>query len=355
MKPILKNLVRPEVSKRAPYHLAVYPKAIKLNQNEFPYDLPLTLKKKLFRRLAALPFQRYPLTQPERLRRRLAKILRVRPGQIQVCNGSNVMIQALILTTAVGGRVMIMDPTFGVYEIQAGLFGNQVLKVPLDTEDFSFSLKTFLKVMKAKRPQIIFLANPNAPTGNLLPTPDIVEILRQAKCLVVVDEAYYSFSKITLLPYLKKFPNLVILRTFSKGFGLGGVRVGYMVAREEISQQVEKVLLPYCLNILSEETALFALDHQKYFQPILHEVIRERERMFHAMRSMKGVDCFPSAANFLLFRVKDSGKCFRHLLKKGVLVRDVSNRFHLRNCLRVSVGKPKENEAFLRALGSYSK
>jgi histidinol-phosphate aminotransferase len=353
MKRSFTKFIRNDVVRRGTYTLEAHPEAIKLNQNELPYDLSLKLKRELLLRLAKAPLQRYPLCQPLRLQKRLAKTLAVRPTQLQFSNGSNVMIQALMMMAAVEGKVMTVEPTFTVYEIQAKLLGNRVIKVPLEGENFTFPLKKFLERMKKERPNIIFIANPNAPTGNLFPKQDLLKIVSSAKCLVVIDEAYFQFSKTTLLPYLKRFPNLVVLRTFSKGFGLGGVRVGYLVAREEIAQQVAKVLLPYCLSILSEETALFVLDRQKYFDSIIVEVLNERARMLKTMRSISGIRCYDSAANFILFRTDDSKRCFKHLLKKGVLVRDVSNKFHLKNCLRVSVGRPAENNAFLKALRSY--
>ncbi|HCU26083.1 MAG TPA: histidinol-phosphate transaminase [Deltaproteobacteria bacterium] len=352
MKSPISRYFRPEVLREHAYTLASHPEAIKLNQNELPYDLPPELKEELFSRLQALPFQRYPLPQPIALKQRTAEMLGVKPGQIQFANGSNVIIQALILATALRGRVMVLDPTFSVYEIEAKLFGNRVVKIPLNEKDFSLPIaKAFAQIKKTK-PNIIFLANPNAPTGNLFSEEALLEIVTRARCLVVVDEAYFQFSQLTLLAQLKRFPNLVLLRTFSKGFGLGGVRVGYLVAREAVAENLSKILLPYCLSTVSESIAHFALDHQEYFKTIIAEVIREREKMVAAMRVLPKIKVFDSAANFILFRVKNAKACFERLLKAGILVRNVSDRGHLKNCLRVSVGKPEENEAFLHALSA---
>jgi histidinol-phosphate aminotransferase len=353
MKFSLPRSIRSEILREKAYALRPFPEAIKLNQNELPYDLPPKLKRDLLRRLARVPLQRYPLCQPVELQKRLAKKLGVKPNQVQVSNGSNVMIQALILMAAVKGRVMVVEPTFTVYEIQARMLGNRVIKVPLEGEEFRFPLRQILRRIQADKPDIVFLPNPNAPTGNLFSTRELLEVVRRAPGLVVVDEAYFQFSKATLLPYLKKFPNLIILRTFSKGFGLGGVRVGYAVASPELSEQIAKILLPYCLSALSEQTALFVLDHEAHFKKIIAEVVRERKRMLKAMQQIKSIRSFDSDANFILFRCDDAQQCFLHLLKNGVLVRDVSNKFHLMNCLRVSVGRPVENDAFLRALMSY--
>lgn len=349
-----KRYLRPEVLREAAYHLSSYPEAIKLNQNELPYDLSTELKDELLARIHGLSFQRYPLPQPQALKRRLAKSLSLKPEQVELANGSNVLIQALILATALRGKVLTLSPTFSVYEIEAKLFGNRVVSVPLNQPDFGFPLEKILSALKGQRPNIAFIANPNAPTGNLFPEAELLEVVSRAKCLVVVDEAYVQFSKVTLLPYLKKFPNLVLLRTFSKGFGLGGVRIGYLAAHPTVAENLAKILLPYCLSSLSEMTAHFVLDHAPRFEAIIAEVIRERERMLAALRAMSWVKAYDSAANFILFRVKSAKACFAHLLQKGVLVRNVSDHGGLKNCLRVSVGKPEENDAFLRALGTYA-
>lgn len=348
-----KSYFRPEVVKEAAYHLSSYPEAIKLNQNELPYDLPGELKAELFRRLQALPFQRYPLPQPMALKIRLAELQGLKPEQIEFANGSNVLIQALILATSLRGKVLTLDPTFSVYEIEAKLFGNRVISVPLEGEDFAFPLRKILAALQGQRPNLVFIANPNAPTGNLFSAEEILEVVAKAKCLVVVDEAYVQFSKATLLPQLKKYPNLVLLRTFSKGFGLGGVRIGYFAAHPKVAENLSKILLPYCLSSISETVAHFVLDYSSHFDRIVTEVLSERDRMLGLMRAMPRIRVYDSSANFMLFKVKSAKACFAHLLKAGILVRNVSSHGGLKNCLRVSVGKPEENNAFLAALASY--
>jgi histidinol-phosphate aminotransferase len=354
MKFSAKKIFRPEVLKSHAYTLSAYPKAVKLNQNELPYDFPPRLKEELFRRIKKLPLQRYPRTQPERLQKRLARALAVGPENILFSNGSNVMIQALILSIPPKGKVLSLEPGFGVFESETQLLGNRYVPVRLKAPHFNFPLEEFLSRMKRERPHLIFIANPNAPTGNLFPTEALLEVIARASCPVVVDEAYYQFSGVTLLPRLKRFPNLMILRTFSKGFGMGGARVGYLVSRKELIREVGKVLMPYCLPVLSEETALLALEHAGHFKKIIAQVCSERERVFSAMQKLPAVECFSSRANFILFRVKSAGACFAHLLKKGVLVRNMSGKSGLEGCLRVSIGRPRENDAFLKALASYS-
>ncbi len=353
MKNVVQKYFRPEVLRQKAYGLKSYSKVIKLNQNELPYDLPLRFKQKLFQRLKKTPFQIYPHTQPDRLAKRLGEILGVASEQILISNGSNVMIQNLMISAAVKGKVMSLEPGFSLFEEEAGILGNRYAPIYLNPPDFELPLKNFIKKMKQERPKIIFIANPHAPTGTLFSPDDILEIIRKAECPVVVDEAYYQFAKVTLLPKIKKYPQLIILRTLSKGFGLGGVRVGFMVAQKPVVEEVKKVTLPYCLPILSEEVALLVLEHRPHFQKIIREVLAERERVFAAMRKMQQVECYSSHANFILFRVKNAKACFQHLLKKGLLVRDMSNKPRLEGCLRVSIGRRSENDAFLRALKTF--
>jgi len=352
MSPSVKKWFRPAVRRRKAYTLASYPKLIKLNQNELAYDLPPAVKKKLLARLKKLALNRYPTVQPERLQKKLAKVLGVKPEQLLFTNGSNVLIQVLIQSMTIKGKVMSVEPGFSLFESISGFFENRYVFVRLEAPDFRLPLKKFLATMKRERPKIIFIANPNAPTANLFPEEDLLAILREAKCPVVIDEAYFQFCGATMLPYLKRFSHLIILRTFSKGYGLGGARVGYMVARKELVDELRKALLPYCVPVLSEEAALVALEHRGYFDKVIREVLSERERVFAAMKEIPKLKFYPSQTNFILFRVKNPASCLKHLMKKGVLIRDMSGKHGLAGCLRVTIGAPKENSAFLKAIKS---
>lgn len=348
------KLFRREVLEQKAYHLDHYPGVIKLDQNELAYDFSPAMKREWLRQLKEIPLQRYPLVRPKRLQSALARQLKVKEDQILLSPGSNVMISTLVAATAVGGTVMAVDPGFGLYPLAARALGNRYLPLSLKGPDFSLDLKEALKKIKRFSPQLIFIANPNAPTGNLFAAKDLLKITSAAPGLVVIDEAYRQFSGVSLLPRIKRHPNLVILQTFSKAWGLGGARVGYMVARAEVTAQVEKVLSPYCINPLSEGAALVALRHRAYYQKIIAEVIAERTRLFKEMGKLKSLKVYPSAANFLLFRVGDAKGCFRFLLGKKILIRDMSSHPRLKGCLRVSIGRPKENRAFLTALREYS-
>ena len=343
------NYIRKEIRQLKGYSLASYPEAIKLNQNEIPYDVPGLIKAKVLEKLVLIPWNRYPLSQAFSLKERLSQALNWPVEGILVSNGSNVLIQAIMLATSVGEQMLTLDPTFSLYEIEAKVLGNKVSLVRL-REDFSFPKEAFLKSMTNFPPSVIFLANPNAPTGNLFPKEDLLEVIKKARCLVVVDEAYCQFADYNLLEELSNYKNLVLLRTFSKALGLGGVRIGFALAHPEIAQEISKLLLPYCVNSISEIIAEAILEHPEVVEKNLAEIKRERAVLYQSLSNIEGVQVYPSQTNFLVFQVKNGTDTFNALLKEGVLVRNVSHPSSLPNTLRVTVGTPEENQIFVRVL-----
>lgn len=344
------SYLKPSLKKQKAYQVAQEPELIKLNQNELPYDLPKDLQKKLAARLVKLPLNRYPVMEPLRLKKALAQKLKLKPEQILVGTGSNVLLQALVLSLKEKSLVLSVSPSFALYELIPKTFGYPFAGVRLRKKDFTLEEGKFLRVVRQKKPSLIFLANPNAPTGGLYSIDFIKKLLEQTSGLVLVDEAYFEFSGVTLIKELKKFSNLLINRTFSKAYGLGGVRVGYLLGHEDLLREIKKAMVPFSVGVLNEEAALFALEHQKIFKEKIKEVLAEKEKLYQSMARLKGLEVFPSAANFLLFRVNDALACFTHLKKKGILVRNVSGQPDLKGCLRVTVGTPSENQKFLKAL-----
>jgi len=244
---------------------------------------------------------------------------------------------------------LTLDPTVSLYEIEAKVLGNEVELVALG-ENFSFPTQAILDSIQKNPPSLIFIANPNAPTGNLFPKSEIIKVLQAAPCLVVVDEAYFQFADENFIPELSQYPNLVLLRTFSKAMGLGGVRLGYALAAPELIQEVSKVLLPYCVSGVTEAIAQTVLEHPELVEKRVMEIKIERAKIFQSLSSMDKVKVYPSQTNFLIFQVGDSQTVFEALLREKVLLRDVSHPVSLPNTLRVSVGTPEENDKFINAL-----
>lgn len=344
----LKKFFRQEVLDLPAYHLDAH-QGVKLNQNESPWDIPVEIKTDIIEQMLKASWNRYPLEDVIHLQKKMAKYMGVWPDNLVFANGSNVLIQALVFATSIEREVMIVDPTFSVYEIEASLFSNRVIRVSLEP-DFSLPVERFLKEMRKHKPGIIFIPNPNAPTATLFDQEGLHQIIRAAECLVVIDEAYYPFSKTTVVDWVKEYDNLVVLRTFSKAFALGGVRLGWMIAEPEVCRQVQKTLLPFCLSKLSCLTAMAALENPHYVDEYVKKICEERDHVHSVLSTFPRLQVHPTHTNFILFEVEEAGVLFRQLLQEGVVVRQVNDGRRLKNALRVSIGTKEENDLFLQAM-----
>jgi histidinol-phosphate aminotransferase len=336
----IRKLVKKEVSGLRAYNAKEVPCRIKLDANESPYSFADAVKH-----ITGIRTNRYPDPEAKALRQLLAKDLKVGPGNILFGNGSDELIYYLI--TTFGGPVSYPVPTFSMYGIIGQALGEEKVEVPLDKE---FDLRTdmFLTAVRKKRPKLIFLSSPNNPTGNCFSTDRILKILEASKGIVVLDEAYQPFSSETgMLPLLRDYRNLVIMRTLSK-IGLAALRLGFLIADPEIVEEVNKVRLPFNLNSLSQAVAAAALKRKAEFRTSIKTIISERGRLLEGLERIEGVTPFPSEANFILLRVDDPDRVYTLLLKKGILVRNLNDA--VKGCLRVTIGMPKENTAFLKAL-----
>jgi len=246
-----------------------------------------------------------------------------------------------------------------MYEILAKVAGVEVRSASL-TEDFDISVDKLIAELNPGGTNLVFFSFPNNPTGNCFDRQGIIDILERDDTIVIVDEAYYEFSGKTFLPILNQYPNLVILRTFSKAYGLAGLRIGYMIAHPDIISEVHKVRLPYNLNSFSQKVALKLLEYSHQNAAQVSVILKERERIFQKLALLDHIHPFPTDANFVLFRTEDNplipfGKgdadsLFEHLLTRGILIRTLNRPGLLRNCLRVTVGAPEENNEFLNGL-----
>ncbi|MFQ6044061.1 MAG: histidinol-phosphate transaminase [Candidatus Poribacteria bacterium] len=347
----LKKFTRPDLTDLHPYEVKDVPYRIKMDANENPFDLPGEIKESLASELSKHPFNRYPDPTAKELREKLSEQLRVNIEQIVIGNGSDELISYLI--TAFGrddARVVFPTPTFSMYEILAKVAGVEVKSAPL-TKDFDISVDKLIAQLKSGGTNLVFFSYPNNPTGNCFDRQGIIDIIERDDTIVIVDEAYYEFSGKTFLPLLKQYPNLVILRTFSKAYGLAGLRIGYMIAHPDIASEAHKVRLPYNLNSFSQKVALKLLEHSHEATAQVSVILKERERIFQKLAQLDYIQPFPTDANFVLFRTEgDAEHIFEHLLAKGILIRNLNRPGLLRNCLRVTVGTSEENDAFLNGL-----
>jgi len=240
------------------------------------------------------------------------------------------------------------SPTFSMYGIIARSLGQQVLEMPL-AEDFSFDFDLTLKFIMQRRPNIVFIASPNNPTGNMMDKGKVRRLIDGFNGMVVVDEAYFSFAGETFIAELDEHPNLIVLRTLSK-IGMAGLRVGIMAAGRDVVSEVNKVRLPYNLNGLSQRAAEIILRHRDVIDGQVGLIVEERERLFAELNEIPGVTAYPSKTNFILFRVNGARGIFEGLKEKGILIRNMDNPGPLKDCLRVTVGTPDEDGEFLEAM-----
>jgi histidinol-phosphate aminotransferase len=332
----IKKLVKPNVRSLRAYQAEEIPCKVKLDANESPYGATV---------LKSVRTNKYPDPEAKALRKLFAGSCKVKTENVLHGNGSDELIYYLI--TTFGGPVLYPVPTFSMYGIIAQALGARKIDVPLDAH-FDIDLDITLPLIKKRNPKLIFLSSPNNPTGNCYSSDRILKIIRQSKGLVVVDEAYQAFSgKNDFLPLLNKYDNLVILRTLSK-VGMAALRTGFMIAGREVVDEVNKVRLPFNLNALSQKVAIDSLQKKAELRSSIRSIVSERKRLMKEMVDMDAVGPFPSDANFIFFKVNGADSIFKKLLGKGVLVRNMTGAVD--DCLRVTVGTPKENIFFLKSL-----
>lgn len=344
------DYIKPAVREISAYTLREYTYDVKINQNENPQDVPEEIKRELFEFALDRSWSRYPQFVPMSLHRKLAEYAGWTPNGILVGNGSNELIQALLaIFIEPGGKLVLPSPTFTVYRLVGTVFGADVVQVPLKA-DLTFDCDALEKAFFDNGSMII-LCSPNNPTGSLYPMDRLEALLKKTSRPVIVDEAYYEFSRVTAAGLLEKYENLIILRTFSKAFSLAGLRVGYALMNPEVAKEADKAKLPYNLNFFTMAAAEKLLEKRALLKDSVDEIIRERDILIPAMNEIKGVKAYPSDANFILFETPyEPGKIFEGLLNDGLLIRDVSSYPMLGKALRVSVSTPTDNRRFLSSL-----
>jgi len=350
---LVSRWIRPEVRAINAYHVPNPGQLIKLDAMENPYSWPDALREKWLALIKSAAINRYPDPGAGALKSALRKSLAL-PGDYSILlgNGSDELIQMIAMAVAAPERVvMAPEPSFVMYQMIALMVGMRYEGVKL-TANFELDRDAMLAAINEYQPALVFLAYPNNPTGNLFDKNIIAEILRACEGLVVVDEAYFPFAGSTLMDWLHQYPNLLVMRTVSK-MGLAGLRLGYLVGNEKWLQHIDKMRLPYNINVLTQLSAQFALENIDAFNAQTRQICEDRETLYQQLCEMEGLQVFPSQANFILFRVSGSSsqEVFEQLKQQGVLIKNLGNQPGLlKDCLRVTVGTLQENEQFLKAL-----
>jgi histidinol-phosphate aminotransferase len=338
------SIARPNIVRMIPYSSArdeySGTASIYLDANENPYNYP---------------YNRYPDPHQKQLKGKISELFEVPVQNIFLGNGSDEAIDLLfrVFCEPAEDNVIAISPSYGMYEVCASMNNLEMRKILLD-HDFSLNAEALLKAVDA-RTRLIFLCSPNNPTGNLFDYNKITQLLLSFKGLIIIDEAYIDFARSEgMLTSLGKFPNLVILRTFSKAWGLAGIRLGMAFASESIIKLLAKVKYPYNLNILTQEFALKSLARKKQRDTWVQEIIGEREKMRMNLDELEIVQAiYPSDANFLLVKVKNPLSIYNFLKEKGIIVRDRSRVALCDDSLRITIGTKKENQSLLKEIKNY--
>ncbi len=325
---------------------------VKLNQNESPFDLPEDLKRALVERIFEIPFNRYPDEHPDRLRAALAEQLGVPEDWMLISNGSNELTYLLgLVLLERGTKVVLPAPLFSLYGKVARLHEADLVEVE-PRADLSFDADALIDAVRAHRPALTVIASPNNPTGIAMPLGEIEALVKAAEGFVVIDEAYVEFNtEPSALSLLDEYPNVIILRTFSKASGLAGLRIGYMVARPEVITEFFKARLPFVVDRLAETAALALLAKPDLVADRVAAMKLSTRALFLALQESGVEDVVPSVANFFIFKTHvKPGLLVSRLADAGVLLRNVSSYRQLGGYVRVNAGTPSENTAFLAAL-----
>jgi histidinol-phosphate aminotransferase len=347
----LEKYIKPEVLRLKGYHLDKRKYRIKLDQNENPFGFPEVLKENFWQRIRQLDWGRYPDFQMESLTERIAAYVQLPVENLLVGNGSNSLIQALLMVAlSPGDRLVVPEPTFTLYGLTGKMLSAEVVTCRLHPEDFSLPLPEILQASRAANARLLALCTPHNPTGNSFPIHHLRILLKEFPGLVVIDEAYFEFSRQDAKPLLREHENLVILRTFSKAMSLAGMRIGYLMAAPEICAEVKKARLPYSVSLFSEMAVTVALEQMDLLNAAVREILNQRDSLWTALQEFSFLRVYPSDASFFLVRAQNGTAMFQHLLRDGLLVRDVSSYPGLENCLRISVGRLEENQRLLESL-----
>lgn len=340
----------PHLQGLVPYDPKYLPARAMLSANENPENVPEEVKREIVGAVRKLSLNRYPDPLANDLRDLIARANGLSRGQVLMGNGGDELLFNCALAWGGPGRKMLtLPPTFSVYETNAELTGTEIVRVAR-REDYSIDEEAVLDRLSEGDIDYLVISSPNNPTGELASETFLRQVLDATDALVIVDEAYFEFSRRTIRPCLETHENLAILRTFSKAFSLAGVRMGYLLASEAVVSEFLKVRQPYSVDAVSQAIASAVYERRSMFEPGIGAIIAERTRVFDALRTLPGVKPYPSDANYILFRVGGAKEVWRKLYDAGILIRDFSSAPLLEECLRVSIGSREENDAFLSAL-----
>lgn len=356
-----KKFYRNNLKELKPYDPHELPYKVKLNANENPYGLPEEIIEEILSKAKNLEYSRYPNANSVKLSETVSSFWGLNRDNIVIGNGSDELIDYLIKAfSEKGRRIITTAPSFAMYKIYSIINGSIFVQIPLGQNNFSLNEDKILEEAKKENSSIVFIAYPNAPTGNYFAEDKIIKIIEESGCLVVVDEAYYEFGEKTFIPLISQYDNLVILRTFSKAYSLASLRVGYLLSNPEIINEIRKVKSPFNVNTFSQLAAQVVFENKEILKDGIKKIIEERKKLINRINELSPFKAHPSQTNFVLVEVgskENSDLVYNNLLKQGILVQTISDPAFSssRYFLRITVGNEEENDILIKGLEIVSK
>ncbi len=327
---------------------------IKVNANESTLSLPPLIEERVLNRLALLAFNRYPNEEYYSLVEQIAKNFSVDTSQVLLGGGSSEIIEKIFHAFGgAGHKIVYPQPSFSMYKIYAK--AAEADGVPFDLDErFNLNVDAFIKKIREVDASLAVVCNPNNPTGNALTPAQVEKIAASIDCAFLLDEAYVEFYGRSAVNLVKRYPNLIVARTFSKAYGMAGARVGYMIAQPGVTRMINKCFMPYHMNVLSLVAADIVYQMRDEFVPRLQMIIAERQRMSEQLKTLSGVEVFPSETNFILIRLGKAQELKDYLESLDIGIRYFSpSAFGLKDCLRISIGTRPENDEVFAAMKSF--
>lgn len=324
---------------------------IKVNANESNMGLPPLVEDRVMTRLSRIAFARYPNEEYDMLCEQIGDAYGYRQENIIIGNGSSEIIEKVFY--AFGGdrahKIVYPRPSFSMYAIYAAAADVTGVPVPL-RDDYQLDVEAFIREVNQSDASLAVICNPNNPTGQVLTTDEIEYIASHISCAFLVDEAYAEFCDCSVISLLKKYPHMMVARTFSKAYALASCRVGYMLAHEDVIDMLAKTYMPYHMNVLSLVIADTVFQMRTEFEPQIQMICAERERMQERYQALADLTVYPSHANFLLIHYAQAEALNEDLIKYGIGVRSFGKAPGLENMLRISIGRPDENDEVYRVI-----
>lgn len=353
---MIEELIRPDIRSFTPYNANQQPYKIKLDANESPFNMPIEARKKLADFILNDPrLNLYPDTDSIQLRKALSENWKVDEEGIIVGTGSDELIQ--IITSVFvdrGDKVLFPVPSFSMYKDACIIAGGTPVKYVLDPNNkYEYSKEKIIEAYDNEIPKIIYICNPNNPTGNLMNVDDILEVVRYCqRSIVIVDEAYAEFCDTTVIPYVSEYQNLLVMKTFSKAYGLAGIRCGYSISSKSLANAINLARPPYNISSLSQFAAQLVLMEKEQIIKNIKFLVEQREWMIGELAKIKGLEVYSSFSNFILVKVHNCKEVNKKLCEKGIFVRSFGSAPLLEDCLRISIGTQEQNTIFLDELSS---